>query len=102
MFTGTLCLDVLLPDHTASLKQKRSVVRPIVAEIRRRFEVSVAEVGFLDLHRRTEIGVAVVAADTSHCRDVLDRIERHVAARPEIELLSAHRQLHSDGDESPA
>lgn len=98
VFTGTLSMDVLLPDHTASLKQKRSVVRPIVSEIRRRFEVAVAEVGHLDLYRRSEIGVAVVSADASHVRDVLNGVERHVASRPEIELLSAHRQLHADGD----
>ena len=60
MFTGTLALDVLLGD-VHSLKEKRAVVRPIVAELRRRFAVSAAEAGFLDLHRRALIGVAVVA-----------------------------------------
>lgn len=100
VFTGTLAIDVLLPEHVGSLKAKRSVVRPIVAEIKRRFDVAVAEVGHVDLHRRTEIGVAVVAADAAHCRDVLEEVERHVAGRPEIELLSVHRQWHSDGDES--
>lgn len=97
MFTGTLALDVLLGD-VRSLKQKRSVVRPIVAELRRRFEVSAAEVGHLDLHRRGLLGVAVVASDAGHCGDVLDECERLVAARPEIELLSAHRRLLSEED----
>ncbi len=92
MFVGTLELDVLLGD-VRSLKQKRSAVRPIVAELRRRYEVAVAEAGHLDLHRRSLLGVAVVAADASHVRDVLDACERLVAARPEIELLSAHRRL---------
>ena len=97
MFTGTLALDVLLGD-VRSLKQKRSVVRPIVAELRRKLEVSVAEVGHLDLYRRTEIGLAVVSADAAHVHRVLDTAERMVAARPEIELLSARRVLHGDGD----
>ncbi|EHR60713.1 DUF503 domain-containing protein [Saccharomonospora cyanea] len=92
MFVGTLELDVLLGD-VRSLKQKRSAVRPIVAELRRRYEVAVAEAGHLDLHRRSLLGVAVVAADASHVRDVLDACERLVASRPEIELLSAHRRL---------
>jgi uncharacterized protein YlxP (DUF503 family) len=92
MFVGTLELDVLLGD-VRSLKQKRSAVRPIVAELRRRYEVAVAEAGHLDLYRRSLLGVAVVAADASHVRDVLDACERLVAARPEIELLSAHRRL---------
>jgi len=97
MFVGTLELDLLLGD-VRSLKQKRSVVRPIVAELRRRFEVAAAEAGALDLHRRATIGVAVVAADAAHCRDVLDECERLVAARPEVELLSARRRLHNSED----
>ncbi|NEE00032.1 DUF503 domain-containing protein [Phytoactinopolyspora halotolerans] len=99
MFVGTLSLDLLLGD-VRSLKQKRAVVRPIIAEVRRRHEVSVAEVGHVDLYRRAEIGVAVVAGEAAHCRTVLDSIERLVAARPEIELLSAHRRLRSDEDDT--
>jgi uncharacterized protein YlxP (DUF503 family) len=38
-----------------SLKEKRSVVRPIVAELRRTYSVSAAETGHLDLHRRAEV-----------------------------------------------
>lgn len=78
---------------------KRSTVRPIIAEIRRKFEVSVAEVGHVDLHRRAMVGVAVVAVDRSHAVDVLDGVERLVAARPEIDLLSARRSLRTSGDE---
>jgi uncharacterized protein YlxP (DUF503 family) len=90
--------DILLGD-VRSLKQKRSVVRPIVAELRRRFAVSAAETGWLDLHRRAGIGVAVVAADRAHVVDVLDSAERLVAARPEIELLSARRDLRRSPDD---
>jgi uncharacterized protein YlxP (DUF503 family) len=97
MFVGSLSLDLLLGD-VHSLKQKRSVVRPIVAELQRRFSVAAAEAGHLDLHRRTLIGVAVVAADRAHCVDVLDACERHVAGRPEVELLSARQRLHGPED----
>jgi uncharacterized protein YlxP (DUF503 family) len=90
-------MDLLLGD-VHSLKQKRSVVRPIVAELRRRFDVAAAEAGQLDLHRRATVGVAVVAADAAHCRDVLDACERLVAARPEVDLLSARRRLHNSED----
>jgi uncharacterized protein YlxP (DUF503 family) len=98
MFVGVLSLDVLLGD-VHSLKEKRGVVRPVIAEVRKRFEVSVAEAGHLDLHRRALIGVAVVAADRAHCVEVLDACERLVAARPEIELLSARQRFLNDEDE---
>src|SRR3954453_11111918 len=99
MYTGTILFDLLLPPHTSSLKEKRSAVRPIVAELRRRYEVSAAEVGAQDLHRRTEIGIALVSGNAGHLREVMDACERLVAGRPEVELLSARRQWWSSDDE---
>ena len=87
MFTGSLVADLLLGD-VRSLKEKRSVVRPVVAELRRRYAVAAAEVGDADLHRRTQVGVAAVAADAAHVTDVLDACERLLADRPEVTLLS--------------
>lgn len=98
MFTASLAVDLLLGD-VHSLKEKRSVVRPIVAELRRKYDVSAAEAGHLDLHRRALIGVAVVAADAEHCVEVLDACERLVAAHPEVDVLSAHSQLYGKEDD---
>ena len=97
IFTGTLTADLLLGD-VHSLKGKRGVVRPIVAELRRRYSVAAAEVGDLDLHRRVQVGVATVAGDAGQVTDVLDACERLLAERPEVTLLSTHRQLFSDTD----
>ena len=96
MYVAALTLDVLLGD-VHSLKAKRGVVRPLVAELRRRYPgVAVAETGHLDLHRRAEIGVAVVAATAAHAVEVLQSCERLVAARPEIELLAARQRVFSE------
>jgi uncharacterized protein YlxP (DUF503 family) len=98
MWTGAIEFDLLLGD-VHSLKEKRSLVRPLIAEVRRMYGVSVAEVDHLDLHRRAGIGVAVVAADQSHVVDLLDTIERRVAYHPEVELLSARRIIRTGDDE---
>ena len=97
MWIGWLELDLLLGD-VHSLKEKRSLVRPIVAELQRRFAVSAAEVGDQDLHRRAVVGVATVAGETGQVADVLDACERLLAERPEVTLLSTHRQLFSETD----
>ncbi|MEV1289991.1 DUF503 domain-containing protein [Micromonospora sp. NPDC049679] len=97
MYTGTAIFDLLLPGDSRSLKAKRSYVRPILAALRR-FEVSAAEVGALDLHGRAELGVAVVAAEPGHVGEVLDACEHLVAGRPEIELLSIRRRLYGADD----
>jgi uncharacterized protein YlxP (DUF503 family) len=92
MWVGALEFDLRL-GAVHSLKEKRSVVRPLIAEVRRKFSISVAEVDHLDLHRRAGVGVAVVSSDRARVVEVLDAVERLVAYRPEIELLSARRTL---------
>jgi uncharacterized protein YlxP (DUF503 family) len=93
MWVGALEFDLLLGD-VHSLKEKRSLVRPLIADLRRRFDLSVAEVDHLELHRRAGVGVAAVSPDRAHLVDVLDAVERLVAFRPEIELLSVRRTLY--------
>jgi uncharacterized protein len=96
VYVGALTLELLLGD-VRSLKQKRSAVRPLIAEVHRRFPgAAVAETGHLELHRRAEIGVAVVAATAARAVEVLDACERFVAGHPEIELLSARQRLFSE------
>lgn len=97
MWVGLLELDVLLGD-VRSLKEKRSVVRPVVAELRRRHQVAAAEAGDADLHRRTRLGVTCVAGDRSHVVDVLGACEHLVAGRPELELLSARLRTFTPDD----
>ncbi|GAA1706617.1 DUF503 domain-containing protein [Nonomuraea bangladeshensis] len=98
MYVGALTLDILLGD-VRSLKQKRSVVRPLIAELRRRYPaIAVAETGCHDLHRRAEVGIAVLSASAGNCKEVMDACERMVAFRPEIELLSARQRLYHDED----
>ena len=97
MYVGSLSIDVLLGD-VHSLKEKRGVVRPILAELVRKYPVSAAEVGDQDLHRRALLGVAFVSADAAHCREVLDACERLVAGRPEIDVLSVRQRLYGEDD----
>jgi uncharacterized protein YlxP (DUF503 family) len=98
VYVGALTLDLLLGD-VRSLKQKRSVVRPIIAEVHKHVPaVAVAETGGNDLHRRAEIGVAVVSGTAANCTQVLDQCERLVAGRPEVELLSARQRIFSDDE----
>ena len=97
MFAGVLEIDLLLGD-VHSLKEKRSIIRPLISDLRKRFEVSAAEGGHLELHRRALIGVGVVAADAAHCVEVLEGCERLVAARPDVEVLSTRQRLFGPED----
>jgi uncharacterized protein len=88
--------ELFIPDcHT--LKQKRSVVRPIVDGLRRRYRVSSAEVGQLDKWQRADVGVAVVGGSEAHVLDVLGAVERFVWSFPEVHVLAAHRSWLEEG-----
>jgi uncharacterized protein YlxP (DUF503 family) len=97
MIVGVIVADLLLGD-VHSLKEKRSVVRPIVAELRRRFEVSAAETGNQELYRRAEITAVLASGERGHAVDVLNACERLLAGRPEVELLSTRTRLLDDDD----
>jgi uncharacterized protein YlxP (DUF503 family) len=96
-WVGVLEFDLLLGE-VFSLKQKRSIVRPVIAELKRVYAVSVAEVSHQDLHRRAGIAVAVVAGDPAHVTEVLDTVERQVGGHPELTLVSARRWIRGPED----
>lgn len=75
-----------------SLKAKRSVVKPLLEGLRRRYRVAVSEVGHQDDRQRASIGVAAVAPTHAHLSDVLDEVERFVWSFPEAEVLNVERR----------
>lgn len=91
MHAAALRIDLYLRE-CRSLKAKRSVVRPIVEGMRRRYRVSVSEVDHQDERQRTTIGVAAVAPSYAHLVDVLDEVERFVWSFPEAEVLHCERR----------
>ena len=96
MYLGALEFDILLGD-IHSLKEKRSVVKPVLAELHR-FGVSAAETGEQDRHRRAILGVAIASSGVDHLNEVLDTCERSVARRPELELLTVRRRIFGPED----
>lgn len=97
MWIGWIEFDLLLGD-VHSLKEKRSLLRPLMTEIRKHFDVSVAEVDFQELHRRAVVGVGLVAAERSRIVTALDAVEEHVAARPGMDLLAARHGIITSND----
>lgn len=74
------------------------MVRPVVAELARRFSVSAAETGDSNLHRRAEVSVSLIAGERGHVLEVLASCERLLAGRPELELLSTRTRVLDDDD----
>ncbi len=80
--------DLHLPG-CRSLKQRRSVLRPVISGVSHRFGVSVAETGPTDTWQRAEVGVAVVSGEPGHCRTLADGVDRFLWSIPEIEVVDS-------------
>lgn len=85
MVIGLLTVQMGI-DGAASLKDKRQVIKSVMAHLRSSFNVSAAEVGEHDIWQRAELGIAVVASDTAYANAVLDKIIDHLEAEPRIDL----------------
>ncbi len=84
---GLLTLEVYIPGIT-SLKEKRGIVKPLVARIRHDFNVSVAEVDDHDQLGHTVLAVAAVSASKDYVYGLLQQVAESVARwRLDAELV---------------
>lgn len=77
MIVGTLSLVIGIPE-AFSLKDKRRVVKSLKDRIAQRFNVSVAEVGDLELYNRAELGAAMVGNDAGYVEGGLQQVVNFV------------------------
>ena len=73
MVVGICTLELFLPGND-SLKDKRSVLKPLVVRMRREFNVSVAEVGEQDRWRSATLGVAAVSNDQAYVHGLFEML----------------------------
>ena len=72
---GVLTLELRI-EHAHSLKEKRHVVKSLKDRLRRKFNVSVAEIDGMDLHNSAVIAVATVSSSKPFAEQVLQSVER--------------------------
>jgi uncharacterized protein YlxP (DUF503 family) len=75
MATVSVLLSLYLPG-SESLKEKRAVVRSLVARFRSRLNLAAAEVGDQDQLQHAQIGFAVVSGDLATARRLADEARR--------------------------
>ena len=76
-----------------SLKEKRMVVKSIVAKLQSRFHVSAAEVGEQDTHQIVVIGVAAIVPHNAMADSLMDEISSFVEESAEAEILDEAREI---------
>ena len=73
MVVGVCTLELEIPS-SQSLKDKRHVVKSVIARVRQSFNVSIAEVDQLDSWQYTTIGIVCVSADRAYAQGLLDKV----------------------------
>ncbi len=92
MIVAACTLDLLIP-HAQSLKDKRAVVKSILARVQVRFNVAAAEVGRQDAHRFAVLGLAVVGNDGQAARQALEHVVRFIEENFPTEVLHASYEI---------
>jgi len=90
---GLLTLEIYIPGVT-SLKEKRGIVKPLVARLRKEFNVSVAEIEDQDQLGHTVIAVAAVSPSADYVHGLLTRVAEYVGEwRLDAELVDYRIEL---------
>jgi uncharacterized protein YlxP (DUF503 family) len=89
---GLLTLEMHFPG-ARSLKDKRQVVRGLVGRIRKRFNVSVAEVEHQDLWQRARLAVVSVNTDHGHLEATLQSVAGEAASTRDAELVDQQTEV---------
>jgi uncharacterized protein YlxP (DUF503 family) len=93
MHVGTLMVELYLPGCN-SLKQKRSVLKPLLARLHKEFNISAAEVDHNDSHRSALVACAIVSNDAKHVQRVLEKIPSWIEIhRPDLQVVDQQIML---------
>ena len=77
--------------HT--LKEKRMIVKSLVAQLQNKFHVSAAEIDEQDVHQIIVIGVAVIVPNNSLADSLMDEISQFVETATDAEILEETREI---------
>lgn len=92
MTIGVLQLELSIGD-AMSLKDKRRIVLSLKDRIAHGHNVSIAEVGALDEHRRSILGLAMVSNDRSYVEGALSKLVDFVRSVPQVNLIDYQIEL---------
>jgi hypothetical protein len=92
MTIGVLQVELTVMD-AMSLKDKRRVIKSIKDRIANGHNVSIAEVGALDEHRRSILGVAMVANERRYVEGALSKLVDFLRAVPQVSLVDYQIEL---------
>ena len=84
-----ICVMELHIPGVNSLKAKRQVTKSLIQRLRKKFNVSIAEVGDQDLWQRVELGLAVVCHNGAGADSIMEKIYSYVELENSVDIISS-------------
>ena len=76
-----------------SLKEKRMIVKSLIAKLKNRYHVSAAEIEDQDVHQMIVIGVAAIVPHNAMADSLMDDISLFVEENTDAEILDEEREI---------
>ena len=76
-----------------SLKEKRMIVKSLIAKLQNRYHVSAAEIEDQDVHQMIVIGVAAIVPHNAMADSLMDDISLFVEENTDAEILDEEREI---------
>ena len=76
-----------------SLKEKRMIVKSLIAKLHNRYHVSAAEIEDQDVHQMIVIGVAAIVPHNAMADSLMDDISLFVEENTDAEILDEEREI---------
>lgn len=92
MIIGTAEIKLYAP-WVYSLKEKRMIVKSLIAKTRNKFNVSIAEIAEQDTHQTIVLGLACVAGSVSHSDSIIDNVITLIESSTEAEITDIVREI---------
>lgn len=76
-----------------SLKEKRMIVRSLIAQIQNRYHISAAEIDEQDTHQIIVIGAAAIVPHQAMADSLMDEISQLIETSTDAEILEEIREI---------
>ena len=76
-----------------SLKEKRMIVKSLIAKLQNRYHVSAAEIEDQDVHQMIVIGVVAIVPHNAMADSLMDDISLFVEENTDAEILDEEREI---------
>lgn len=92
MIIGVLSVELAILE-AQSLKDKRRVIKGLKERLRHRYNVSVAEIDYLDTHKRCLLGISMVSKDSRVVHSQLDKLVDTIRQTRGLTLIDYQREI---------